>query len=125
MPTIVNEEKEQFSFERLEVYQRAKGFVSTVYRLTRRFPNYEQFGMTAQFRRAAVSIPANIAEGAGRYSANERRQFYRTARASIFECVALLEVAVQEKYLEPSEWQEAYQECLRLSQMVSGLIRAL
>ena len=119
------EKSVDFAFEKLQVYQRAIRFVSLIYTLTRSFPPHEQFGLTAQLRRAAVSIPANIAEGAGRYSDAERRQFYRTARASIFECVALLQVSINERYLDHRQSKEAYHECLELSQMLSGLIRAL
>ncbi len=117
--------REGFDFQRLDVYQRAIRYVKMMYELARAFPQHEQFGMMAQLRRAAVSIPANIAEGSGRYSSNERRQFYRTSRASIFECVALLEVAFHEKYLDDTQWQRAYRESLELSQMLSGLIRSL
>ena len=114
-----------FDFERLDVYQRSVQFVSAIYRLTKGFPDHEQFGLSAQLRRAAVAVPANLAEGSGRYSSGERRQFYRIARASIFECVALLEVAKNERYLNADDWRETYDQCLRVSQMVSGLIRSL
>lgn len=115
---------DQFDFEQLAIYQRAIRFVATVYGLTKEFPPHEQFGLTSQLRRAAVSIPANIAEGSGRYSVSERRQFYRIARGSIFECVALLQVSVNIRYLDETQWRADYQECLELSQMLSGLIRS-
>ena len=68
------------SFRELVVWQRAMQLTEAVYRLTRDFPREEQFGLTSQIRRSAVSVPSNIAEGQGRMSAGEFKQFlgYRT-----------------------------------------------
>ncbi|MDI6822672.1 MAG: four helix bundle protein [Actinomycetota bacterium] len=61
-------------------------FVDLIYKLTNKFPKTEQFGLVNQLRRAALSIASNIAEGAGRYHNNEKRQFYRMSRSSVHEC---------------------------------------
>lgn len=81
------------SFRDLIVWQRAIQLATAVYRLTRDFPREEIYGITSQMRRAAVSIPSNIAEGQGRLSTGEFRQFLGTARGSNFELQTQLEIA--------------------------------
>jgi four helix bundle protein len=74
------------SFTDLEVWQKAHRFVLDVYTLTKTFPADERFGLTSQFRRAAVSIPANIAEGFRKFSAADKARFFNTAEGSLEEC---------------------------------------
>ena len=81
------------SFRDLLVWQRAMQLTVAVYRLTSDFPKEEQFGLTSQIRRSSVSIPSNIAEGQGRLSAGEFRQFLGIARGSNFELQTQLEIA--------------------------------
>lgn len=73
------------SYRDLRVWQEAMDLAELVYRLTRRFPKDEIFGLTSQMRRAAVSIPANIAEGYGRESTGAYQQFLRVAQGSVKE----------------------------------------
>jgi len=70
---------------KLKVWQRAIGFVTTIYKVTERFPKEEMFGLTSQMRRAAVGIASNIAEGAARGSKAEFRKFLAIAQGSISE----------------------------------------
>ena len=72
-------------YQRLQVWQDAIELVTDVYRLTSQFPDSEKFGLVSQMRRAAVSIPSNIAEGAGRGSDKEFRRFLLIARGSLQE----------------------------------------
>ncbi len=72
-------------FEQLEVWQEAHKLVLSVYRVTKEFPGEEKFGMVTQMRRAAVSIPANIAEGFKRYGLQDKIRFYNTAEGSLEE----------------------------------------
>jgi len=81
------------SFRDLAVWQRSIQMAVEVYRLTQGFPREEIYGLTSQMRRAAVSIPSNIAEGHGRLSSNEYRQFLGIARGSNFELQTQLEIA--------------------------------
>ena len=74
------------SFEDLIVWQKAHLFVLTVYRITGTFPKHEVFGLSSQFRRAAVSIAANIAEGFRKRSNVDKIRFYNIARGSVEEC---------------------------------------
>jgi four helix bundle protein len=81
------------SFRDLLVWQRSIQLTVGVYRLTRDFPRDELYGLTSQIRRAAVSVPSNIAEGHGRLNRGEYRQFLGVARGSNFEVQTQLEIA--------------------------------
>ena len=74
------------SFQELEVWQRAHQFVLAIYRLSAIFPAEERYGRSSQFRRAAVSIAANIAEGFGKYTAAEKARLLNIAQGSLEEC---------------------------------------
>ncbi|MCP9494252.1 MAG: four helix bundle protein [Pyrinomonadaceae bacterium MAG19_C2-C3] len=74
------------SFRDLIVWQKAHGFVVDVYKMTEAFPKHELFGLTSQLRRAAVSIPANIAEGFVKRGANDKARFMNIAQGSLEEC---------------------------------------
>jgi four helix bundle protein len=81
------------SFRELLIWQRSMDLATAVYRLTHNFPQQEMYGMISQMRRCAVSIPSNIAEGHGRLSIGEYRQFLGIARASNFELQTQLDIA--------------------------------
>ena len=74
------------NFQDLIVWQRAHGFVLGVYQLSRSFPREEIYGLTSQFRRAAVSIPANIAEGFKKKGPHDKARFLNIAHGSLEEC---------------------------------------
>ena len=74
------------SFEDLVVWQKAHNFVLSVYKVTASFPKEELFGLTSQFRRAAVSIAANIAEGYKKKGVKDKLRFYNTSQGSMEEC---------------------------------------
>ncbi len=73
-------------FQELEVWKNAHAFVLDVYRISATFPSEERFGLTSQFRRAAVSVPANIAEGFRKFTAADKARYMNTAEGSIEEC---------------------------------------
>ena len=75
-----------YSFEDLYVWQKAHTFVLSVYKVTRHFPADEKFGLTSQFRRAAISIEANIAEGYKKIGKYDKLRFYNIAQGSLEEC---------------------------------------
>jgi len=81
------------SFRELLVWQRAIQLATAVYRLTETFPRQEIYGLASQMRRSAVSVPSNIAEGQGRLTTGEFRQFLGIARGSNFEIQTQLEIA--------------------------------
>ena len=96
-----------------------------VYRLTQRFPREEMFGITAQLRRAAVSIPSNIAEGQGRLNTREFRQFLGAARGSNCELQTQLEIAHALGFGDPKLLSDAKALSDRIGQMINRLLSAL
>jgi len=74
------------NFQDVDVWKRSHQFVLATYRLTESFPKHELFGLTSQLRRAAVSVPANFAEGFKRKTHADRARFYNIAQASLEEC---------------------------------------
>ena len=86
------------SFEDLIVWQKAHEFVLKVYAFTGKFPREELYGLTSQFRRAAVSIPANIAEGFRKNGLKDKVRFYNIAEGSINECLYYIRLSSDLKY---------------------------
>jgi len=113
-----------FNFEELDVYNKAIDFVSNVYSLTKSFPTDETFGLSSQLRRAAVSIPSNIAEGSARTKKDFGR-FIDMARGSVFECVTLLQISVKQNHVGQEKYAELRSELTDLSKMLSGLKRSI
>ncbi len=112
-------------FRELIVWQRAMEFVTRVYTLTRDFPHYEQFGLTNQLRRAATSIPLNIAEGAGSDSANEFKRFLDIALKSTYETMTALELSLRLKYAKQDQVEPLLKEADEIAAMIVGLSMSL
>jgi four helix bundle protein len=96
-----------------------------VYCVTSAFPRAELFGITMQKRRAAVSIPSNIAEGHGRLSDNLLRVFLAQARGSLFELETQTQLAVDPGYADAKEAERLNEACGEVARMLNGLLRAL
>ncbi|MBA7502777.1 hypothetical protein ES706_01371 [subsurface metagenome] len=90
------------SFEDLEVWQMGKDIVMKIYHLTKDFPKQESFGLTSQMRESALSVPANIAEGFGRYHYMDKAKFYLNARGSLYELKSHLLIAQELGYFNES-----------------------
>ena len=109
--------------ERLEVWQTAVELVVSVYKATESFPKEERFGLTSQIRRAAVSIAANIAEGAGRNSSREFSYFLSNAQGSASELATELLIAQRLLYLKREQYQQLMQTLDSIGRMIVGLSR--
>jgi four helix bundle protein len=109
----------------LQVWQLAMQLVVEVYRLSSRFPHEERFGLISQIRRAAVSVPTNIAEGRARFGHREFRQFASIARGSVAEVETLLEIATRLEFAAPSEFEKATGLCLQVARMLTRLHQRL
>lgn len=96
----------KLNHKKLKVWEKSIGLVTEIYALTGSFPFDEKFGLTSQLRRASVSIPSNIAEGAARKSAKERKRFYEIARSSLVEVDTQLEISISLNYLTQKEIQK-------------------
>lgn len=113
------------NYQRLTVWKQAHGLVLEVYRSTKNFPVSERYGLTAQLRRAAISVVANIAEGSGRQSDGDQARFLRIARGSACEMESQLLISRDLGYIKDDAWKLLDDECQQLSKMLNGLIRAL
>ena len=113
-----------FSFENLEVYQKAILFANDIYNLTKTFPKDELFGLTGQLRRASVSVSLNIAEGSGR-TKKDFKHFLTMARTSIHECIPLLNLSSLQNYISKDTERKFYHQCEELTKMLCGLIKSL
>jgi four helix bundle protein len=112
------------SYRDLRVWREAMALAEEAYRFTKRFPRDELFGLTSQIRRAAASVPANIAEGYGRENTGNYIQFLRIAQGSCkeVETHALLAVRVIDDIDSP---QALLDQCDAVGKMLHGLIRSL
>jgi|SRR5262245_34341371 len=113
------------SYKDLEVWQMAMELAELCYRLTASFPKDEIYGMTAQIRRASVSIPANIAEGYGRDQTGAFIQFLRVSQGSARELETHLLLAERVGLAEQASVQQPLANCERISKMLRSLIRTL
>ena len=110
------------SFKELIVWQKAHQFVLEIYRFTRGFPSEEKFGLTSQIRRAAVSVPANIAEGFPKRSSSDKTRFFNIAQGSLEEVHYYLILARDLGYGDSTTLVGLYDEVARL---LNGYARAI
>jgi four helix bundle protein len=113
------------TFEDLEVYQIAREFRKAMYRVAKRLPEEEKFGLVSQIRRAAVSLTNNIAEGHGRFHFLEQIRFTLHSRGSLEELIDDLNVCDDEQYLPVEDIASLKQRGWRLRQLIDGYIRYL
>ena len=113
------------TFQDLLVWQRGIDLVASVYLASAGWPNSEMFGLVSQARRAAVSIPANIAEGHGRGSPKEFARFLAIARGSLRELETHLIIALRLKFLNQLEYDRTKTMCDEVGRLLQGLMRKL
>jgi four helix bundle protein len=111
--------------EKLDVWRVAMDFVVTIYKATESFPKEEKFGLTSQVRRAAISVPANIAEGAARRSPKEFVHFISNAQGSASELETELLIAHRLGYLREGTYLEMRDTLDKIGRMLIGLTRHL
>ena len=113
------------SHKDLIVWQKAMSFVEDIYGLTKGFPEEEKYGLTAQLRRASVSIPSNISEGAARNSKKEFEHFLYIGLGSVAEVETQLELARRLNYATDSAVETQLQNITEIRRMIQGLIGRL
>ncbi len=113
------------SYRDLQVWQLAVSLVTDIYVASQQFPREEIYGLTTQLRRAAVSIASNIAEGQGRLSQREFRQFLGQARGSLMEVETQLVIASNLRYLAPEQLDKLLETSGRVKQMLYKLIQSI
>ena len=113
------------NYRKLTVWRKAMKFVTEVYRTTKTFPPDELYGLTAQLRRAAVSLPSNLAEGYGRNSRADFRRFLQIAAGSLFEIQTQLEIAYNLEYIDRNTYNHLHELSREIDAMLAAFIRTL
>jgi len=112
-----------FDFEKLQVYQKSKNYHSELAALATN-KTFDKI-LSNQLKRAALSIPLNIAEGTGRYTLADRRNFYVIARGSVFECAAIIDLLQTQKNITSEQKEYFYNLSEELSKMLYSMIQRL
>ena len=110
------------SYKQLNVWCRAMDLTDEVYRLIERLPKTELFALTAQLRRAVVSVPSNIAEGNGRFSEKEFRQFLSIAKGSVYEVETQLLICIRRGYFNEEDARIALELYDEISRKITNLV---
>ena len=113
------------TFMDLLIWKKSMDFVTEIYKITADFPKSEMFGLTSQLRRAAISVPSNIAEGFGRKSKPDFARFCQIAIGSLFEQQTQLVVAHTIGYLTDSQYQNAFDKSREIERMLTSFIGSL
>lgn len=111
----------KYDYKKLNVYKESKILVKMVYTLLRVFPKEEQYALCDQLRRAVISVPSNIAEGLGRYSAKEQVHFLEIAYGSIREVDCQLDIACDLGYITSAELADVMDQIETISALIAGM----
>ena len=109
----------------LDLWKNSVKFVSYVYEITSGFPNDEKYGLVSQIRRAAVSVPSNIAEGAGRYYQKEFVQFLNVASGSLAELDTQFIISYELKFISSEQLESISSKIIKIRSQLFGLIKSL
>ena len=115
--------KKFFQFERLEVWKRSVDWADGIMEVTDGIPQRYQFSLGEQLRRAALSVPTNIAEGTGRSGEKEKKYFYNVAKGSVYEVISLLVICGKRQLISREAYKEFYSEAHEIASMLTGLLR--
>jgi four helix bundle protein len=107
----------------LDVWKSARQLANLIYTVTKSFPTEERYGLTSQMRRAAVSIPSNIAEGCGRGHSKDALNFFFMARGSLFELETQLFISSDQGFIENSAHANTMAQIESVRQVLGGFIR--
>jgi len=111
--------------KKLLVWQKAMALAMTVYEATKSFPEHEKYGLVSQMRRAAVSIPSNIAEGAARTSRKELQQFISIARGSLSEIDTQIELSWGLSYLDENSMTKLAEALQEVDKLLYGFLKSI
>jgi four helix bundle protein len=112
-------------YQQLHVWQLAMDIVDAVYRITTTFPKDERFGLTQQLRRAAISVPSNIAEGYGRSHRGDYLHHLSIANGSLYEIETQLQIAHRRQYITTEDLATIFELSTRVGQMLAKLKQSL
>lgn len=113
-----------FSFEKLNVWQKARKLSILIYNATKTFPNEEKFGLISQMRRCSASIVSNIAEGTGRHSAKDKARFTQIAFSSALELLNQIILCNDLKFLSDENYKNIRADITEITAMLDGLYKS-
>lgn len=113
-----------YQFEKLETWQQSRQLVGAVYKLIRKFPPEERYGLCDQMRRAIISVPSNIAEGVSRIAVKETIHFIEIAFGSLMEVYCQLQIAVDLGYITEDDFKQIKPLIQSTSKLMNGLHKA-
>lgn len=113
------------SYQDLQVWEAGVALSVAVYEATQAYPKQEWFGLVSQMRRAACSVPANIAEGSGRQHTTELLQFLHIARGSLYELQTYIQISERLTYLKPVDSQSLNERIASIGRMLHALVLSL
>lgn len=113
---------EVVSYRELDVWKQSRLLVKNIYQLTKSFPKEEQFGLTSQMRRSAISIPSNLAEGCGRNHFKDSVQFFFVARGSLYELETQRVLAADLALISANELEINQEQITRCKKLLNGFI---
>lgn len=111
-----------FKFEKLEVWKKSVDLYKKVCEVANSINPRDQFSLAEQIRRAALSIPTNIAEGTGRGGDREAKHLFNIAKVLVYEVVSLLFIMHDKGYLKTQDYELLYQQCDEIARMLNGLL---
>jgi four helix bundle protein len=114
----------KYSFEKLDVWQDARKFVTEIYKISGTFPSEEKFGLCSQLQRASVSVVSNIAEGVSRQSDKEKIRFIEISYGSLMEVYCQLYISLDLKYLTIDQFETCKMRIDAIARQLSALIKA-
>lgn len=118
-----NEPKlEPFEFQNWPIYKKGISFAKNAHSLCEYLPKEGSRSLIDQLRRASQSIPLNVAEGCSRYSKKDKGHFFRIAKGSVFECVAIMDMMKEFEWIKSEQSEKLKTDLTELGKMLSGLI---
>ncbi len=112
-------------FETLPIYQESRKFTNLIYTISKTFSKEELYGIVSQLRRAAISILLNIAEGQGRKTKRDHRQFLLISRGSAYEVIAILQICLDQEMINIELYEDLRNKIAVLLQQINGMIKYL
>lgn len=106
----------------LDVFKECRSFVTSVYEVSKKFPNEEIYGLTSQIRRASISILSNLAEGVGRNHVKDSLQFFYISRGSLYEVEAQLLITCDLGYISENQLNEILLQSVNCKKLMNGFI---
>jgi four helix bundle protein len=112
-------------YKELKVWKKSMLLASDIYRLTKNFPKNEQYGLVSQIRRAAVSVPSNIAEGYTRMGDNSLSYFLKISFGSISELETQIILSYELEYLDKKHFEQTHESIIEIRKMLIGFIKKI